>query len=256
MPAGCEEIFGPVLSIQRVATLDEALAIENRNPYGNAASIFAGDWLLVEALRRVERSGVPGTLERLLGVIEEMILAESLQLDQRGSIHADRALYLSVVEGKTASLFRWALFAGARAGGLSTEDGAALEEYGLQLGTAFQVVDDVLDFEGVAQKVGKKLFADLREGKMTLPLIFAVERQPALVKTLEAVLALPPGEEVPAPLSRAVLAALQTTRSVEDAREFARARVVRALASLKALAGSPVVEVLTTVAQASLSRES
>src|SRR5262249_22155884 len=86
--------------------------------YGNAASIFAGDWLLVEALRRVRAAAVPDALDRLLDIIEEMIMAESTQLDRRGVMVADRAAYFRVVEGKTASLFRWALWAGGRAGGL------------------------------------------------------------------------------------------------------------------------------------------
>src|SRR5205814_1874291 len=67
--------------------------------YGNAASIFAGDWLLVEALRRVRRAAVPGLLGRLLDVIEEMIFAESEQLEARGRFVPDRAAYMRVVEG-------------------------------------------------------------------------------------------------------------------------------------------------------------
>src|SRR5580658_8326919 len=71
--------------------------------YGNAASIFAGDWLLIEAMKRVRRAAVPGTLDHLLGIIEEMIFAEALQLAGRGRINTDRAAYFRVVEGKTAA---------------------------------------------------------------------------------------------------------------------------------------------------------
>ncbi len=112
-----------------------------RRLYGNAASIFAGDWLLVEALRRVRQTKIPGVLERLLSVIAEMILAESAQLENRGRLQVDRALYLHIVEGKTAALFRWAMFAGARAGGLDERQCHALEGFGLDLGVAFQAVD-------------------------------------------------------------------------------------------------------------------
>src|SRR5512139_3889306 len=80
-----------------------------RTLYGNAASIFAGDWLLVEALRRVRAVEVPGTLERLLDIIEEMIFAESIQLENKGRIDTRRKSYFDVVEGKTAALFRWAM---------------------------------------------------------------------------------------------------------------------------------------------------
>jgi octaprenyl-diphosphate synthase len=88
-----------------------------RTIYGNAASIFAGDWLLVEALRRVRGAGDLGLLDEMLAIIEEMILAESIQLERRGQIDGDVADYYRVAEGKTAALFRWAMRAGARAGG-------------------------------------------------------------------------------------------------------------------------------------------
>src|SRR6476646_4433918 len=86
--------------------------------YGNAASIFAGDWLLVAALRRIASAGVDGLLDRMLAVIDEMILAESLQLERRGKVAAERGEYFRIIEGKTAALFRWAMIAGARSAGL------------------------------------------------------------------------------------------------------------------------------------------
>ena len=100
--------------------------------YGNAASIFAGDWLLTEALRRVRRADVPGTLDRLLDVIQDMIAAESQQLENRGRLVADRGDLQAVHRraGKTAALFRWAMDAGARAGGLAEPHCQALEACG------------------------------------------------------------------------------------------------------------------------------
>ncbi|HEY0194489.1 MAG TPA: polyprenyl synthetase family protein, partial [Kofleriaceae bacterium] len=82
--------------------------------YGNAASIFAGDWLLVAALRRIRETGVDGVLDKMLTVIDEMIVAESIQLERRGSVTGAREDYFAIVEGKTAALFRWAMIAGAR----------------------------------------------------------------------------------------------------------------------------------------------
>ena len=74
-----------------------------RMVYGNAASIFGGDWLLVEALRRVQRAGLPDVFDRVLVVLQEMLLAESLQLEQRGQVLSDTESYFRVAEGKTAS---------------------------------------------------------------------------------------------------------------------------------------------------------
>jgi len=115
-------------------------------------------------------------LGRLLAVIEEMITAESIQLERRGRLEADRETYFRIVGGKTASLFRWASWAGARSGGLAEEHATRLADYGLHLGIAFQAIDDLLDLSGASEKLGKPLFTDLREGKMTYPVIVALER--------------------------------------------------------------------------------
>ncbi len=212
--------------------------------YGNAASIFAGDWLLVEALRRVRAAAVPDALDRLLGVIEEMIMAESTQLDRRGVIVADRAAYFRVVEGKTASLFRWALWAGGRAGGLDERGCRALERYGHHLGVAFQAVDDLLDLTGSAETLGKQLFVDLGEGKMTFPLIVAVEREPALKEALER--GAPPSE---------ILEGVVRAGGVEACAALARAHVAEAAGCLAALPPSRARDCLETVAEAAIARD-
>src|SRR5688572_5346960 len=157
--------------------------------YGNAASIFAGDWLLVDALRRIAAAH-PALVEPMLGVIEEMILAESLQLERRGRIDGmDRTSWLRVVEGKTASLFRWAMRAGSTAGGLDEPVAAALERFGVALGVAFQTVDDCLDLAGDPAVTGKDALADLREGKLTYPVLIALEREPTFSNRLADILA-------------------------------------------------------------------
>lgn len=188
--------------------------------YGNAASVFAGDWLLVEALRRVRQAEIPGLLDHLLDIIDEMIQAEAVQLERRGRIGADEGTYFRVIEGKTAALFRWAMAAGARAAGLDDKACAALERYGNHLGVAFQIVDDALDLDGDQQETGKSLFTDLREGKMTYPLIVGMARDPDLAGLLEReVLQF---DEVDPKLGRALLASLRRTGAIEAAHEKAR----------------------------------
>jgi octaprenyl-diphosphate synthase len=214
--------------------------------YGNAASIFAGDWLLVAALRRIAAAGVGGLLDRMLEVIDEMILAESLQLERRGRVVADREQYFRIVEGKTAALFRWAMVAGARAGGLDGDCEAALERYGLHLGVAFQAVDDELDF---ADSTGKDPLADLREGKMTFPMVVAIERDPSLRVRMEAALA---GEVE----LGAIAAAVRATGALAATRALAEDHAHRALATLAPLPAGPARDALETVALASLERTS
>lgn len=220
--------------------------------YGNAASIFAGDWLLVAALRRIAAAGVDGLLERMLAVIDEMILAESLQLERRGRVVADRDEYFRIVEGKTAALFRWAMLAGGRCAGLDASCEAALEKYGNHLGVAFQAVDDELDF-ATADGTGKDPLVDLREGKMTYPLIVALERDPSLQPRMQALL----GDEAPSRAELGAIAAgVRATGALTATRELAEQHVQLALEALQVLPAGTARESLETVALASLERTS
>jgi octaprenyl-diphosphate synthase len=231
-------------------------ALAARTIYGNAASIFAGDWLLVQALQAVQRAGVPGMLDRTLATIDEMIRAEAVQLENRGRINGDRRDYFHVVEGKTAALFRWAMFGGGSAGGLDDRACSALERFGLHLGIAFQTVDDALDFDGDTAVTGKALFTDLREGKMTYPLIVAVAREPGLVPVLEQILAGPEGEPPPEPLRRRVVDALRSSGGLEQCRALARQHAAEAIACLSSLPAGRGRDALATVAEATVQRES
>ena len=221
--------------------------------FGNAASIYGGDWLLMEALALVSKAAIGDSLQRLFDTIQEMITGEALQLELRGKLVPDRDSYLAVVDGKTAALFAWATYAGARAGGLRDAEAAALERYGRKLGIAFQVVDDVLDFAGRPERLGKALYADLREGKTTYPLLIALERFPALRPELEAALGV--GGPTDA-LIHDVQGAISDSNAIAESRRFAEGYIKEALRALEAFSPSPAREALETVAAAALSRES
>jgi octaprenyl-diphosphate synthase len=218
--------------------------------YGNAASIFAGDWLLIAALRRIAAAGVDGLLDRMLSVIDEMIVAESVQLERRGNVSGGRDDYFAIVEGKTAALFRWAMVAGARVAKLAPAAEAALERFGLHLGVAFQAVDDELDY---ADGTGKDPLADLREGKITYPLVVALEREPALEPRLIGLLAEPePRRDELA----AIAATVRATGALTATRALAEDHVERALAVLDELPAGAPRDALVTIALASLERTS
>ena len=227
--------------------------------YGNAASIFAGDWLLVAALRRIAAAGVEGLLDKMLTVIDEMIVAESVQLERRGKLAGAREDYFAIVEGKTAALFRWAMIAGARAAGMPAAAEGALERYGFHLGVAFQAVDDELDYavphgkDSAEEDTGKDPLADLREGKVTFPLVVALEREPALAGQLEQLLAeeAPPREQL-----IEIAARIRGTGALAATRALAEEHVRRALGVLEELPAGPAREALVTVALASLERTS
>ncbi|MBD89374.1 MAG: trans-octaprenyltranstransferase [Deltaproteobacteria bacterium] len=155
--------------------------------FGNPASVLGGDHLLVEALRRVRSAGHDRLLGKLLDVVGEMVAAEAIQLERRGRFEADREAYLNVVRGKTAVLFEWSMIAGGTVAGLDGDALARLGRAGIQTGIAFQMVDDTLDLAESAGDTGKDTLLDLREGKLTWPLIIASERDPSLVEDFQAI---------------------------------------------------------------------
>lgn len=226
-----------------------------RMVYGNAASIFGGDWLLVEALRRIQSTGHYDLLERAIGVLREMLVAEGLQLANRGSMRGSVGDYFRVVEGKTASLFRWALYAGGRAGGVDRTGCEALEQYGRSLGVAFQVVDDVLDVSGDVSVVGKSLFADLREGKMTYPLLLAVQRDAALGKLIEDACADASGASLDTALEKRAATSLRATGALDESVALARRLSADAASALEVLPPSRARDALTQIAAAMLHRK-
>jgi octaprenyl-diphosphate synthase len=219
--------------------------------YGNAASIFGGDWLLVEALCRIQKAGQPEVLARMLEVIKEMVIAESMQLGRRGRLDGSRAEYFRIVDGKTASLFRWAMFAGAKAGGMSPDGCEALVEYGKKLGIAFQLVDDVLDVAGDPETTGKAMLADLGEGKMTYPLLLAMERCPELLPLLEAACS---GEEVRPDVGARVSATLRASGVVDDCLALARRLCTEAIEVIDPLPDGIAKTALEAVARATPER--
>jgi octaprenyl-diphosphate synthase len=222
--------------------------------YGNAASIFAGDWLLVAALRRIAAADVPGLLDGMLAVIDEMILAESLQLERRGVIVGSddaRDEYFRIVEGKTAALFRWAMLAGARVAALGDGHERALERYGVHLGVAFQAIDDELDFRA---GTGKDPLVDLREGKITYPLVVALERDPSLRTRIEDALGAEDGTNDGD--FEAIACAVRATGALTATRFLAEDHANRALDALATLPAGGTRDALETVVLASLERTS
>jgi octaprenyl-diphosphate synthase len=221
--------------------------------YGNAVSVFAGDWLLIDALRRVRTVGDADVFMHLLDVIEAMIHAEAHQLANRGQLILDERVWRRIAEGKTAALFRWGLVAGGKAAGLTSAQVDALDRFGLHLGTAFQAIDDVLDFDGDPEKTGKALFVDLREGKTTYPLLLAVRRDETLRARLEE-LAFGDATADRDAQQREVLDALKRLGALEETRAFARDAGDRARQALEELPASDARAALETVLAATIAR--
>jgi octaprenyl-diphosphate synthase len=147
--------------------------------WGGASSVLVGDFLFASAFELMVETGSLRALDILAkasGVIAE---GEVLQLTRSHDLDLDQATYIEIIRAKTAELFAAAAEAGAVAAGASDRHVAALREYGLCLGLAFQLTDDALDYGGVTETLGKNAGDDFREGKLTLPLILAVARSGA-----------------------------------------------------------------------------
>jgi octaprenyl-diphosphate synthase len=156
--------------------------------WGNHTSVLAGDWLYMQAFQMALDERNFRILDILIGLTQTMVEGELLQLERIGSIAVTEADYMDLVDRKTASLFSACARLGAMTAGASEEAEARLGEYAWNLGMAFQLVDDVLDFTAHETVLGKPVGSDLREGKVTLPLVYSIgeasapERQ--LVQTI------------------------------------------------------------------------
>lgn len=143
--------------------------------YGNQTAVLMGDWLYMSAFETslAERS-LP-ILDILTAVTRQMTEGELLQLTLIGSTDISEEQYLDVLRRKTAFLFSACCEVGALLGSATEAQRIALRDYGLNLGTAFQLIDDLLDFTGSDERLGKASGVDLLEGKLTLPLIYLLE---------------------------------------------------------------------------------
>src|SRR5436309_7532559 len=151
-----------------------------RVAYGNGVSVLAGDWLLAASLDLALRSRAPGAVEALVRTLRILVEGEARQLALRGSTAFTSDDALQIAHLKTGSLFAFCGEAGALAAGAPGAVCAALRDFGLRAGAAFQIADDLLDFESDAATLGKAVLADVTEGKPSLPLAIALKRLPPL----------------------------------------------------------------------------
>jgi octaprenyl-diphosphate synthase len=212
--------------------------------FGNAASVLVGDFLYSRAFQlmvSVDRMKVLAIMADATNIIAE---GEVMQLMHAGDAALAEAAYFEVIRRKTAKLFEAAGRLGAVLGNAGSAIEDALAAYGLHLGTAFQIMDDVLDYSGDAAAIGKSLGDDLAEGKMTLPLIRAL----AIAGAEDARLirhAIGGGGLTD---FRPVVAALERTGALAYAREQAVSASRNAAASLGVLAPTPAAGSLLQLA--------
>lgn len=216
--------------------------------WGNAASVLVGDYLYSRSFQMMVAVGRPAVMEILADTTNRIAEGEVLQLLNRRNPEVSENQYLAVVERKTAVLFEASARLGALLGG---GDQATLAEYGSQLGYAFQIADDVLDYSGDVSEIGKNLGDDLAEGKPTLPLIHAQQR--ADVEDAELIrTAIRDGRR---DLLPQVTAIIRATDALESSLEAARAYSQRAEYCLQGLPDSPCREALVSLTHFAVDRQ-
>jgi len=147
--------------------------------WGNQASVLVGDFLFSRAFRLMVEAGSLSVLDILANASAVIAEGEVAQLVTANDTATSEAAYLRVIEAKTAALFAAACRIGAIIAGRPAAEEAALDSYGRNLGVAFQLVDDYLDYAGTGEAMGKSTGDDFREGKITLPVVIAFARADA-----------------------------------------------------------------------------
>lgn len=144
--------------------------------WGNKPSVLVGDFLISQAFRMMVETGQIGVLQILSTASAIIAEGEVMQLQFAGSLEGGESHYMQVITAKTAELFAAAAEAGANLAKVSPAYEAALRDYGMNLGIAFQLIDDALDYSGRQALMGKSVGDDFREGKATLPVLLAYQR--------------------------------------------------------------------------------
>jgi len=218
--------------------------------FGNAASVLVGDFLYSRAFQMMVSVNRMRVLEVLADATNVIAEGEVLQLMNMHDPDISVEDYLRVIRYKTAKLFEASARLGAVIAGADAATEEACASYGRALGTAFQLVDDLLDYEGDTQSLGKNVGDDLREGKPTLPLLVAMEQSTEHERQLIRH-AIENGEEQ---RLAEIIAIVRRTGALEATREAARTEAQRARDSLKALPPSTAREALLYLCVQSVDR--
>jgi octaprenyl-diphosphate synthase len=261
----CSRLFGPatdcarrlaaVVEMIHTATLvhDDVIDVAKTRRgrpstnvvWGNHTSVLAGDWLYMQAFQLAVRERNFHILDLLISLTQMMVEGELLQLERLHRIDVTEADYMELIDRKTASLFSACASLGAVAAGADETTESKLGEFAWNLGMAFQLVDDILDYTSTEKILGKPSGNDLREGKVTLPMIYALETASTEERSaVDAVIADASYEHIP---FMRVLQILEQHDAISRAYERAHAFTEKARATLSTFTESPAQRALQTI---------
>jgi octaprenyl-diphosphate synthase len=203
--------------------------------FGNQTAVLMGDWLYMSAFETSLQERSLEILDILTTLTRKMTEGELIQLTTLGRVDLSETDYFDILKRKTAYLFSACCEIGAILGGANKEQQNALRDYGMNLGIAFQLADDSLDFTAEEEVLGKASGADLLEGKVTMPLLLLLNKEPSLKADLEQIMHDGDYRNVP---RENLLARLETHSAIEETRQRAYDFAERARKSLDVLSDS------------------
>jgi octaprenyl-diphosphate synthase len=255
--------LGAVVELIHSATLIHDDVIDGANTrrgrpsansrWGNHRSVLAGDWLYMQSFQMALAERNFKILDVLIELTQNMVEGELLQLAKLGRMDLTEQDAVELAERKTACLFAGCARLGAVLGNLDEAGEQAMADYGRYAGLAFQLVDDLLDFTASPEQLGKPVLSDLKEGKVTLPLIYALESDGAAGRRLVSTVLEEKGFESVRP--EQITALVHESGALERTRAAAYDFAARAKACLNGNAGSDFGRALRTVPDFILERD-
>ena len=212
--------------------------------WGNQIPVLVGDFVFARAFTIMMDHGYYRIARELATTVEDLVQGELLQLTHAGNPLLSRDVYTEIIRCKTASLFSWCGRSAAMIADLPPDGVDALAGFGHHFGVAFQITDDVLDYAGNSSATGKGSLSDLREGKVTLPLILAMEEDPRLATEVESLLAAEGGGDGDAGVA-AVADRVRESGAVDASIGIAEKHLDRALGAMDRFSPSSFREALT-----------
>jgi octaprenyl-diphosphate synthase len=260
---GRDVTYGAVVEFIHTATLihddiiDEAAVRRGRTSinygWGNQLTVLVGDYIFMHSMRMALAEGDLDILRLLSNVTIRMIEGEILGLEHNGRADLTVEDYFDVVGRKTAGLFGACCRIPAYLVDLPESAASALHDYGFNLGVSFQIVDDLLDFTSSTEVLGKPALSDLKEGKLTLPLILSMPR--ATARERETIARVAAEKSFGGLNPPEVIEIVQKYGALEESREIARDYALRARAALDGFPGSPARDALDTALDFVLDRD-
>jgi octaprenyl-diphosphate synthase len=221
--------------------------------WGNPTTVLVGDFLLARSLSIAAETGRSRIIKVIAEITENMSQGEIQQLMRKGHLDLSEAEYMEVIRRKTSVLIQGACRAGAMIADAPPEAETALADYGFNLGLAFQLADDLLDYTADAKLLGKEIGTDLKEGKLTLPVIHTLKEADAQDRRLmEKIIT---NQEFSVPEFQILLEFLDKYGGIDYTRRMATEHITIAKEALSVFKYSETKEILLDVADFALARE-